>query len=169
MKRKQRAAAIPAAERDLIENHQRAIRVDVRPLRNFLRQVRRELRLEQHGVGVRFIDDSEMSRLNQTYRKKKGATDVLSFPDAYEQPVGHRGSVAPAKKNARPRGPYLGDIAISPQVARRNAKSSGHALPHELRILILHGVLHLLGYDHETDQGQMDRIEDKLRRRMGLA
>jgi probable rRNA maturation factor len=166
MIRTPRGAALPVAEGDLIENHQKAIRVDVRSLSNFLRQVRRQLHLEKHGVGVRFISDSAMTHLNQTYRKKKGTTDVLSFPDA-EQAT-DRG-VASTKKRAKPRGAYLGDIAISPNVARRNAKSSGHALPHELRILILHGVLHLLGYDHETDQGQMDRIEAKLRRRMGLA
>jgi probable rRNA maturation factor len=167
MKRTPGAPAIPVAERDLIENHQKVIRVDVRSLRNFLRQVRRELRLEQQGVGVRFINDSEMTRLNETYRKKKGTTDVLSFPDASQWAADR--DVASANKRSTPRGPYLGDIAISPKVARRNAKSSGHGLPHELRILILHGVLHLLGYDHETDRGQMDRIEAKLRRRMGLA
>jgi probable rRNA maturation factor len=168
MKRTPRAPAIPSAERDLIENHQKAIRVDVRSLRNFLRQVRRELRLEQQGVGVRFINDSEMTRLNRTYRMKKGTTDVLSFPDASQWAAADRGA-ASTERRVRPRAPYLGDIAISPKVARRNAKASGHALPHELRILILHGVLHLLGYDHETDRGQMDRIEAKLRRRMGLA
>jgi probable rRNA maturation factor len=63
---------------------------------------------------------------------------------------------------------YLGDIAISPATARRYAKKNGRHLTSELRVLILHGVLHLLGYDHETDQGQMDRIERKLRSRFGL-
>ena len=64
---------------------------------------------------------------------------------------------------------FLGDIAISPASARRNAKSSGHSLATELRILMLHGVLHLLGYDHETDSGQMHRLEQNLRQRLGLA
>jgi probable rRNA maturation factor len=156
---------IPAAERDLIENHQKAVRVDVRPLRVFLSRVRRELRLGSRGVGIRLIKDSEMAHLNQTYRQKKGSTDVLSFPFADHEPV-----AAGAKKSRNAsRRSYLGDIAISPKVARRNAKTSGHDLPHELRILILHGVLHLLGYDHETDHGEMDRIEVKMRRRMGLA
>jgi len=63
---------------------------------------------------------------------------------------------------------YLGDIAICPAVAQRNARSSNRALGAELRILILHGILHLLGYDHETDTGQMERRERKLRRRLGL-
>jgi rRNA maturation RNase YbeY len=64
---------------------------------------------------------------------------------------------------------YLGDIAISPAAARRNARSLGRTLPGELQVLILHGVLHLLGYDHQTDRGQMTRIERNLRRRLGLA
>ena len=64
---------------------------------------------------------------------------------------------------------YLGDIAISPATARRNAKQYRRTLPNELQILILHGVLHLLGYDHETDRGKMHRIEQTLRRRLGLA
>jgi probable rRNA maturation factor len=63
---------------------------------------------------------------------------------------------------------FLGDIAIAPSVARRNAKKLGRTLPSELQILILHGVLHLLGYDHETDRGQMDRLEARLRRKLGL-
>ena len=62
----------------------------------------------------------------------------------------------------------LGDIAISPATARRNAKKLGRTLPNELQILILHGVLHLLGYDHETDNGQMTRVENRLRRKLGL-
>src|SRR6202035_5267408 len=63
----------------------------------------------------------------------------------------------------------LGDIAIAPAVAKRNAKIFGRTLPAELKILILHGVLHLLGFDHEADRGEMDRTEKKLRRRLGLA
>jgi len=64
---------------------------------------------------------------------------------------------------------FLGDIAISPAVARRNAYSLGRSLSREIHVLILHGVLHLLGYDHETDRGEMDRVEGRLRRRLGLA
>jgi probable rRNA maturation factor len=62
----------------------------------------------------------------------------------------------------------LGDIAISPATARRYAKSNGRHLADELRVLILHGVLHLLGYDHETDRGEMDKMEQRLRKRFGL-
>ena len=66
-------------------------------------------------------------------------------------------------------GEYLGDIVISPATARRYAKKNGRKLSDELQVLILHGVLHLLGYDHETDRGKMDRMERKLRKRLGLA
>jgi len=65
-------------------------------------------------------------------------------------------------------GRYLGDIAISPATARRYAKNNGRSLSAELRVLMLHGVLHLLGYDHEVDSGEMVRLEGKLRRRFGL-
>lgn len=64
---------------------------------------------------------------------------------------------------------YLGDIAIAPAVARRNARLDGRTLDQELRILILHGILHLMGYDHETDTGQMDRREKRLRRSLRIA
>ena len=72
-------------------------------------------------------------------------------------------SLAPGQPN------FLGDIAISPATARRNAQSAGRPLTTELRILMLHGVLHLLGYDHETDTGQMDGLEQKLHQELGLA
>jgi rRNA maturation RNase YbeY len=73
------------------------------------------------------------------------------------------------KQESRIAETYLGDIAIAPVTARRYAKKNGRSLNNELRVLILHGVLHLLGYDHETDRGEMDRIEQKMRRRFGLA
>jgi probable rRNA maturation factor len=66
-------------------------------------------------------------------------------------------------------GSFLGDIAISPTVARRNAKTYGRTVSEEILILILHGVLHLLGYDHETDRGEMERVEATLRRRLRLS
>ena len=105
-----------------------------------------------------------MARLNETYRKKKGTTDVLSFPaEQRDKPISARRR---AKKLRRE---FLGDIAICPAVARHNAYSLGRSLSGEIHVLILHGVLHLLGYDHETDRGEMDRVEGRLRRRLGLA
>jgi probable rRNA maturation factor len=148
----------------VIENWQRVVRVQLRPLREFLRNVEEEIGLGPECVAVRLIDDGEMARLNEAYRKKKGPTDVLSFPVAPD-------SAKPGtlrQRGRRARGGFLGDIAISPKVARRNAKSLGRQLPEELKVLILHGVLHLLGYDHETDRGEMERIEMRLRRKLGI-
>jgi probable rRNA maturation factor len=105
-----------------------------------------------------------MTRLNGTYRKKRRTTDVLSFPTE-EQPRPMRLLEAAA----RLRGTFLGDIAISPAVARRNAKSVGRTMAGEIRILLLHGILHLMGYDHESDRGEMQREEARLRRRLRLA
>ena len=71
--------------------------------------------------------------------------------------------------NARNISDYWGDIAIAPAIARQNARRFGRDFNDEMRILILHGILHLMGYDHETDNGQMDRREMRLRRQLGLA
>ena len=148
----------------MILNRQRAVRVPRRPLQDFLVRVRRELGLEQADLTICFVSDAEIARMNQEFRKKKGPTDVLSFPA-----IKRRGPAAEGTARRETRSPvFLGDIAISPSVARRNAKTFGRALPSELKILILHGVLHLLGYDHETDRGQMDRLENRLRRKLGL-
>ena len=153
----------------MILNRQRAVRVARRPLELFLARVRRELGILEADVTICFVSDTEIARMNQAFRRKKGPTDVLSFPAIPRRaPVSlprrrRLGSARRSKSDA-----FLGDIAISPATARRNAKKLGRTLPSELQILILHGVLHLLGYDHETDRGQMDRVEERLRRRLGL-
>ena len=148
----------------MIENRQRKVRVAVRRAEQFLRRVIRELAVGGDSVALCFVTDREMARLNETYRKKKGTTDVLSFP------AQDRGAPAGVARRVRElRGEFLGDIAISPAVARRNAHSRRRGLSEEIHTLILHGVLHLLGYDHETDRGEMDRVESRLRRRLGLA
>lgn len=149
----------------MILNRQRAVRVARRPLESFLRRVKKELKLGEAGITVCLVSDAEIARMNEAFRKKKGPTDVLSFP-----PVARRKPVRVRRGSAKIKvGEYLGDIAISPATARRYAKKCGRKLSSELRVLILHGVLHLLGYDHETDRGEMDRIELKLRKRLGLA
>ena len=149
----------------VIENRQRAVRLARRPLEMFLRRVQDELGLQEAGVTICLVSDAEIARMNETFRKKKGPTDVLSFPSvARRRPARFRRG--PIKVKA---GEYLGDIAISPATARRYAKQHGRKFSSELRVLILHGVLHLLGYDHETDRGEMDRVERKLRKRFGLA
>ena len=148
----------------MILNRQRAARVARRPLETFLNRVTQDLGLDAAGVTVCLVSDAEITRMNETYRKKKGPTDVLSFPaNKRRKPL--RVKVGTRQLAA---GDFLGDIAISPATARRYAKKNGRPLSDELRVLILHGVLHLMGYDHETDRGQMERIEQKLRRRHGL-
>ena len=147
-----------------VENRQRSVRLSLQTAERFLRRVTRELGVGSDSVALCFVTDREMARLNETYRKKKGTTDVLSFP------AKERGKpVSVATRVRELRGEFLGDIAISPAVARRNAHSVGRSLSGEIHVLILHGVLHLLGYDHETDRGEMDRVEGRLRRRLGLA
>ena len=98
-------------------------------------------------VTVALVSDAAMRRMNAQYRRADYATDVLSFP-----------SETPG---------VLGDIAIARGVAARQAKDQGHSEATELRTLALHGLLHLLGYDHEQDRGEMRRAEDRLRRRAG--
>ena len=156
--------AVPHEMR-LIENRQRVVRVQLRPLEEFLKNVEGEIGLGPESVAVRLVGEGEMARLNERYRKKKGPTDVLSFPAAED--TGKPGTLNQQVRKAR--GKFLGDIAISPRVARRNAKALGRELPEELKVLILHGLLHLLGYDHETDRGEMERIEVRLRRKLGIA
>ncbi len=150
----------------MILNQQHEVRVAMRSLESFLRQVKRELGLKESDVTVCLVSDKAMARLNQNFRKKKGPTDVLSFPTAVRRrPVRPRHRL---RARSSSEGKYLGDIAISPRTARRYAKNHARTLASELRVLILHGVLHLLGYDHETDHGEMNKIEQKLRERFGL-
>ena len=145
----------------MILNRQRAVGVSAGPLGRFLARVQRVLRLPKDSVAVCLIEDREIARLNQVYRGQRGPTDVLSFP------VEARWQLACNGKR-KSRAQFLGDIAISPASARRNAREGRRPVPDELRMLILHGVLHLLGYDHETDRGQMERYEARLRRKLGL-
>ena len=150
----------------MILNQQREVRVAMRPLESFLRKVKRELGVNESEVTVCLVSDKAMARLNESFRNKKGPTDVLSFPTvARPRPVRVRRRLHAANSGEHQ---YLGDIAISPATARRYATSHDRTLASELRVLIVHGVLHLLGYDHETDRGEMDKIERKLRKRFGL-
>src|SRR5262249_22204486 len=130
------------------------VRLALPRFENFALKSLRQMNLKFDSVAIAFVTDAEIARLNKTYRKKNKPTDVLSFPAQTAKRVN--------KKK------FLGDIAIAPAVARRYAKKNGRSLENEICILILHGILHLLGYDHEVDQGQMDRIERKLRRKLRL-
>jgi probable rRNA maturation factor len=139
----------------MILNRQRRVPVSIPPLWRFYERVRRELGFAPESVTIQLINDESMARLNETFRKKRGPTDVLSFPAN-----GARGT-----RGAE----YVGDIAISLETARRNARRFSRSLPAEMRILILHGMIHLAGFDHETDHGEMDRLERRLRKRLGVA
>jgi probable rRNA maturation factor len=155
----------------MILNRQQAVRVAQRPLELFLGSVRRELGISEADVTICLVSDAEIARMNQVFRKKKGPTDVLSFPAMERRkPAALRGRAPGMRRSSRGARTryFLGDIAISPSTARRNSKKLGRTLPSELQILILHGVLHLLGYDHETDRGEMGRVEERLRRKLGL-
>jgi probable rRNA maturation factor len=152
----------------MIVNRQRRIRVPARSLERFTREAMALLRLPSDSLTVCFVTDGVMARWNRTYRGKDRPTDVLSFASDEsgfrKKTNGSRNGAQAASAAA-----YLGDIAIAPVVARANALRFGRTLEDEMRILILHGILHLMGYDHETDTGQMERRERRLRRALGLA
>jgi probable rRNA maturation factor len=147
-----------------IENRQKRVSLSLPELERFLMRINRELGLKRGAASVRFITDAEMTRLNRSFRNKPKTTDVLSFPwETRSQPS------ALGARTKKLRGSFLGDIAISPTVARRNAKQFGRSTTEEICALMLHGLLHLLGYDHETDRGAMARVEAKLHGRLGLS
>lgn len=143
----------------MILNRQSEVAVDVGGARRFARRLKAALRLGRRDFNVCFVSGREIRRLNAGYRRKPSATDVLSFP-------WKDGSLQGGAAKEREFAAFLGDIVISPAVARRNARAEGHALAAEIRWLILHGVLHLLGYDHETDSGEMTELELSLRKRL---
>ena len=159
-----RQAVVRERDRGTIDNRQRAVRVARGPLELFLRRVKNELGLDEADLKVCLVSDTEIARMNETFRRKNGPTDVLSFPTVTRRRPVRLGRGSRTVEV----GANLGDIAISPATARRYAKKYGRKFSSELRVLILHGVLHLLGYDHETDRGKMERVERKLRKRLGL-
>jgi len=127
-------------------NRQRRLPVDAARLRRVLRGAARALRVQGELVLV-LAGDRLVRRLNRDYRGKDRPTDVLSFPG----PGGEEG---------------LGDVVVSVETAARNARRLARTLPQELDVLALHGFLHALGHDHETDGGTMDRLERRLRKRL---
>jgi probable rRNA maturation factor len=141
---------IGGSERDdlrvVLLDRQRRRRLDHARLRRVLSGAARALRVEGE-VSLVLSGDRRLRALNARFRGKDKPTDVLSFP-------GEGGEAG------------LGDIVISVETAERNARALGRTLPQELDVLALHGFLHVLGYDHETDDGAMDRLEARLRRRL---
>jgi probable rRNA maturation factor len=117
-------------------------------------------------VSVALVSDARVRALNRAYRNKDYATDVLSFP-ADERRRGGQGR-RPILPPVLPLPPFLGDIVIARGVLRRQAREARHSELTEMKVLALHGLLHLLGYDHERDGGEMQRLERRLRRKGGL-
>jgi len=123
--------------------------VSPRALERFAGRARRSAGL-RGKVQILITSNRALRTLNRQFRKKDKATDVLSFPPA-------------------PGVDHSGDIAISAEIAAQQARMLGHSLAQELKVLMLHGMLHLAGYDHESDKGEMARKEERLRRQLGLS
>ena len=111
----------------------------------FVRKVLRAAHGRLKDVSIVFVDDRTMRKLNRQFRHKNKTTDVLTFPDEDSC-----------------------EIVISIEQARRQAKVERHSLATEIRYLVLHGLLHALGYDHETDRGEMNALELRVRAKVGL-
>ena len=134
----------------VVRNMQRRFKVDGRELESFLVKVARSTGVAERSATLALVGDRRMRDLNRDYRGYDKPTDVLSFHGVGESEA------------------YLGDIVISVETADRQARRRGSMLKRELKVLTLHGFLHLLGYDHETDDGEMRRVEYRLRRRFRI-
>lgn len=139
-----------------VVNRQRKLPIDGKRWEEFTTRVAHVLPGDPAtGVTIAFVSDRAMRELNRLWRHKQGTTDVLSFPaaqDEFEKVEGSR----------------LGDVVISVEQAARQARENGLTLDQEIAQLILHGLLHLCGYDHSTDNGEMDRLERRLRRKLSI-
>ena len=135
----------------VVINRQRSQRVDRSGLLEFMGRVLELLSPEEASeFAICLVSDRKMREFNRRYRDRDTPTDVLSFPGD--------------DQGETPGMPYLGDIAISVETAARQAQRMEHSLDRELEILALHGYLHLLGYDHERDSGEMMRLQRRLER-----
>jgi probable rRNA maturation factor len=138
-----------------IVNRQRSRRIDEDKWREFAERALLAIGSAKHDATIVFVGDDAIKKLNRRFRGKSLATDVLSFPTAAEPFEVENGS-------------HLGDVVISVERAAAQAKANGLSFSSEIEQLILHGLLHLCGYDHETDNGKMNRLELKLRKRLGI-
>ncbi len=136
-------------------NLQKKIKIEATEYKAFLETVVTSIPdIAGRPFTVAFIDDDRMKQLNELFRDQDSTTDVLSFPNEPDE-------FDPDKTN-------LGDIVISAEQAKRQADENGLTLGTEIRQLILHGLLHLCGYDHETDNGEMNARELELRKTLGI-
>ena len=138
-----------------IVNRQRKVPVDPERWQLFTSRALKVTPAEAASVTIAFVSDRQMRELNRQWRGKTGTTDVLSFPAGEDE-------------FANPNGSNLGDVVISAEQAARQAKEHELTLDEEIAQLILHGLLHLCGYDHETDDGEMNRLELKLRKKLRI-
>ena len=138
-----------------VVNRQRKLPLDCERWRAFAAKALKVVPAHGAGVTVAFVSDRAMRVLNRRWRGKRGTTDVLSFPAGQDE-------------FERAAGATLGDVVISVEQATRQAREHGLTFEEEIAQLILHGLLHLCGYDHETDRGEMNALELRLRRRLGI-
>ena len=138
-----------------VVNRQRKMPLNCERWRAFVERAWQVIPTKADGVTLAFVSDRAMRELNRLWRHKQGTTDVLSFP-------------AEQDEFERAEGSSLGDVVISVEQAARQARENGLTLEQEIAQLILHGLIHLCGYDHSTDDGEMNRLELRLRRRFGI-
>src|SRR6187551_280148 len=131
-----------------VVNRQRSKKIDTQRWTSFAEKALDAIGKNGASATVAFVSDKNIRKLNKQFRRIDKATDVLSFPADEET--------------------NLGDIAISVEAAAAQAKDNGLTFENEIAQLILHGLLHLSGYDHETDNGEMNRLELRLRKRLGI-
>lgn len=138
-----------------VVNRQRKVKIDCDHWRAFSEQALQVVPASTHGVTIAFVSDRAMTDLNRMWRGKRATTDVLSFP-------------AEQDEFEKTEGPRLGDVVISVEQAARQAGENQMTFDEEIAQLILHGMIHLCGYDHETDNGEMNRLELKLRKKLRI-
>ena len=142
-----------------VVNRQRLTRIDVQRIATLSDATLGAVGLAGTSLSVVFVRDRAMRQLNRKYRSQDRTTDVLSFAAA--------GDLAGADLTSFiGEATFLGDVVVSVDKASQQASEAGHSLSRELDELVMHGVLHLCGYDHETDSGEMNRLELKLRRKL---
>ena len=138
-----------------IINRQRRRKINAKEWREFGEQALKAIGIKKTDATIVFVSDDAIRKLNRQFRGKNYSTDVLSFPSSAE-PF----EVVQQKQ--------LGEVVISVQRAKSQARSNGLSFANEVKQLILHGLLHLSGYDHETDKGEMNRLELRLRKRLNI-
>ena len=154
-----------------VVNLQRKIPLDSSKFRTFCAKLRAEVdEAANKEFAVAFISDRRMTELNKFFRGKDTTTDVLSFPhEADEFEMANKAAAAPGSQlSAASEDQFLGDIVVSIERAATQAEENGLQLDGEIKQLVLHGLLHLCGYDHETDNGEMNTRELQLREQLGI-